>query len=63
MSTFFETEVMGSNPGLVLTNPGHYYNVECSAKLKTSFELNPVSEVKQGIFHFTFLGDLIYVFL
>ncbi len=32
--------------------PCHYNNVGYSARLKTSFELNPVTEGKQGTFHF-----------
>ncbi len=31
---------------------GHYNNVGCSARLKISFELNPVSEGKEGTFPF-----------
>ncbi len=38
--------------GLVSGWPGHYNNVGCSARLKTSFELNPVTEGKQGTFYF-----------
>ncbi len=33
---------------------GYYNNVGCSARLKTSFELNPVTEDKQGTFPFLF---------
>ncbi len=36
-----------SNPGQV-----QYNNVGCSARLKTSFELNPVTEGKQRTFPF-----------
>ncbi len=32
--------------------PGHYNNLGCSARLKTIFELNPVTEAKQGNFPF-----------
>ncbi len=37
-----------SRPGTV----GHYNDVGCSAWLKTSFELNPVTEGKKGTFLF-----------
>ncbi len=32
--------------------PSHYNNVWCSSRLKTSFELNPVADGKQGTFLF-----------
>ncbi len=38
-------------PGTVVAWP-LYNNVECSARLKISCELNPVTEGKQGILHF-----------
>ncbi len=34
--------------------PGHYNNVGCSATLKTSFELNPVTEGKQRRYFISF---------
>ncbi len=40
--------------------PSHYNNVGCSARLKTSFELNPVTEGKQGTF--PFLSESIFYF-
>ncbi len=38
-------EILGSNSG-------HYHNVGGPARLKTTFELNPVTEGKQGTFSF-----------
>ncbi len=38
---------------------GHYNNVGCSARLKTSFELNPVTGIKQGTFPFSFLFSVV----
>ncbi len=39
--------------------PGHYNNVECSASLKTSFELNPVTDGKQGTYTSAALQDYV----
>ncbi len=41
-------KVVGLNPDQVERVPGHYNNVGSSARLKTSFEINPVTEGKQG---------------
>ncbi len=45
-------EVLDSNPIRYSGWPGHYNNVRCSARLKTSFELNPDTEGKQWTFPF-----------
>ncbi len=47
-------EVLVSNPSQVQWRggPDDYNNLGCSARLKTSFELNPVTEDKQGTFPF-----------
>ncbi len=55
MSIFFLTErswvqIQARYSGL----PGQYNNARCLARLKTSFELNPITEGKQGTFPFLF---------
>ncbi len=54
---FLNWEVQGSNPSQVLYSwwPSHCTNVGCSARLKTSVELNPVTKGKQGTFPFLFI--------
>ncbi len=54
-------EVLGSNPSLVMYSgwTSHYNNnVGCSARLKINFELNPVTEGKQG----TFLSFIYFIY-
>ncbi len=49
---FLNWEVLGSNPSQVQWVAQSLYNVGCLARLKTSFDLNPVTEDKQGTFPF-----------
>ncbi len=45
-------EVLGSNPSQVKCVAKSLQQCGCSARLKTSFELNPITEGKQGTFPF-----------
>ncbi len=45
----FQTEVQ-----ICARYSGHFNNVGCMAKLKTSFKLNPVTEGNQGTFPFLY---------
>ncbi len=40
----------------IVGGPSHYNNMGCSARLKASFELNPVTEGNQGTFPFLFIS-------
>ncbi len=45
------------SPPDTVGGPGYFNTVRCSDRLKPSFELNPVTEDKQGIFSFLFVSQ------
>ncbi len=58
VKTLASLAVLGSYPGQVQWCPGHYNNLGYSDKLKTSFELNSVTEGKQWTFlSFPFISN------